>query len=151
MTSREARPLRAPPRDANEWRQECIYISNLLTKRGKVPEMNYDLATVARYCSVQRDAAEREGFHDSAQYIQHCIDDIPRLRALEIFEWAVTRQSDLGPGLATTCDAFRIKTKELEGIVAAFKDPDRHMALVRVRAPGLTIGRRVEAYYNTSR
>jgi hypothetical protein len=58
------------------WQQECIYIARVTDVRGNVPEMNHDCATFVRYCEMQRDAATREGFHDSAQYIQHCIDDL---------------------------------------------------------------------------
>lgn len=59
-----------------EWVAECAYISDVTDKRGNVREMNYDHATFLRYCEMQRDRATREGMHDSAQYIQHCIDDL---------------------------------------------------------------------------
>ncbi len=59
-----------------EWSRECIYIGDVTDKRGVVQEMNYDLDTFIRYCRMQRDTATREGFHDSAQYIQHCLDDL---------------------------------------------------------------------------
>lgn len=136
------------PVSADGWREECNYIDAVMDKRARVPEMNHDLGTFTRYCEMQRGAAARGGFHDAAQHIQHCLDDIPHLRALEVFEWAVVRQSDLGPGIASTCAAFRMTVKELEGIVAGFEDPGRHMAIVR--APGAASSRRIEAYYNTS-
>lgn len=45
--------------------------------------MNFDTTTFLRYCKMQRDSAEKAGFHDSALYIQEIIDDvsakIPRL------------------------------------------------------------------------
>jgi hypothetical protein len=63
-------------RDAYEWAQECSYIARVTDKRGNVPEMNHDKATFIRYCEMQRDAATRDGQDDSAQYIQHCIDDL---------------------------------------------------------------------------
>lgn len=62
--------------DANWWREECEYISSVTDKLGNVKEMNYNLNTFLRYCKMQRDRAEHEGFYDSAQYIQHCIDDL---------------------------------------------------------------------------
>jgi hypothetical protein len=62
--------------NANDWREECNYISDVTDKRGNVKEMNYDKATFVRYCEMQRDVATREGFHDTAQYIQHCLDDL---------------------------------------------------------------------------
>ena len=59
-----------------DWKVECQYISDVTDKKGNVPEMNYDKATFIRYCEMQRDAAECDGFYDSATYIQHCIDDM---------------------------------------------------------------------------
>lgn len=59
-----------------EWSQECAYIQRVTDRRGAVREMNYEMSTFIRYCKMQRDAATREGFHDSAQYIQHCLDDM---------------------------------------------------------------------------
>jgi hypothetical protein len=59
-----------------EWVKECTYIASVTDKRGNVREMNHDAATFIRYCEMQRNAAEREGFDDSALYIQECIDDL---------------------------------------------------------------------------
>lgn len=66
-----------------EWQEECRYIQGatdaLLSKGARCPQMssfNYDRACFTRYLVMQRDSATREGFHDSAQYIQHCLDDI---------------------------------------------------------------------------
>lgn len=59
-----------------EWTQECAYIARVTNVRGNVSEMNYDLPTFLRYCEMQRDVAAREGFHDTALYIQECIDDL---------------------------------------------------------------------------
>jgi hypothetical protein len=58
------------------WVQECQYIAQVTEKKGDVPAMNRDLPTFIRYCEMQRDTASREGFDDSAQYIQHCLDDL---------------------------------------------------------------------------
>lgn len=63
-------------RSAFDWSQECAYISRVTDARGNVKEMNFDKATFIRYCEMQRDAAARAGRHDSAEYIQHCIDDL---------------------------------------------------------------------------
>lgn len=58
------------------WAQECSYIAKVTDKGGRAREMNNDKATFIRYCTMQRDTAARQGFDDSAQYIQHCIDDL---------------------------------------------------------------------------
>lgn len=59
-----------------DWQAECSYISRTTTKQGRVPEMNKDRAVFLRYCEMQRAAAERDGQHDAAEYIQHCIDNL---------------------------------------------------------------------------
>jgi hypothetical protein len=59
-----------------DWVQECVYISDVADKKGRVKEMNYDKATFVKYCEMQRDAAKRAGRYDSAEYIQQCIDDL---------------------------------------------------------------------------
>lgn len=59
-----------------EWVAECVYIARVTDLGGAVKEMNNDRATFVRYCEMQRDAATRDGRDDSAQYIQHCIDDL---------------------------------------------------------------------------
>lgn len=61
---------------AFDWAQECAYIARVTDKRGNVKEMNYDLPTFVRYCEMQRNAATREGRHDSATYIQECLDEL---------------------------------------------------------------------------
>jgi len=63
---------------ANEmnWVNECKYISDVTDKKGNVKEMNYSRETFVRYCEMQRNQATKEGRFDSAQYIQHCIDDL---------------------------------------------------------------------------
>lgn len=59
------------------WQRECTYISEASEQRGEVPEMQPGgKETFIRYCEMQRDAAQREGYDDSAQYIQHCLDDL---------------------------------------------------------------------------
>ena len=63
--------------DANFWREECNYISKVTDKKGRVKEMNNSTGTFRRYCEMQRDQAEREGFYDAATYIQECLDDLP--------------------------------------------------------------------------
>lgn len=68
-----------------EWSRECGYISDvtdkvLRTDRAELhPAManfNHDRPCFIRYCEMQRDSATRDGRHDSAQYIQHCLDDL---------------------------------------------------------------------------
>ena len=59
-----------------DWARECEYISDVTSKQGRVKEMNNDQRVFLRYCEMQRDCATRDGKHDSATYIQHCIDDL---------------------------------------------------------------------------
>jgi hypothetical protein len=63
-------------KDANAWREECNYIDRVAGKKGKVSEMGFHLETFITYCEMQRDVATKHGFHDTAQYIQHVIDDM---------------------------------------------------------------------------
>lgn len=65
-----------PISGANEWREECNYISRVMDKGGRVKEMNNDPAVFRRYCEMQRNSAEKAGFHDAALYIQEIIDDL---------------------------------------------------------------------------
>jgi hypothetical protein len=67
------------------WVDECQYIScrtetfmraERLGRKAHVPEMKNDPEVFLRYCRMQKAMAEREGKHDSAQYIQHCIDEL---------------------------------------------------------------------------
>ena len=67
--------------DTNDWREECNYITRLADSRGKVAEMNYDTATFVRYCEMQRNAADKAGFFDVVEYIQHVIDDMEEVRS----------------------------------------------------------------------
>lgn len=59
-----------------QWASECGYISKITDMRGQVVAMNNCKATFIRYCEMQKASATRQGFHDSATYIQHCIDDL---------------------------------------------------------------------------
>jgi hypothetical protein len=58
-----------------DWQAECGYISLAADKKGKIREFNFDTDCFIRYCEMQRDAADKQGFFDSAEYIQQCIDD----------------------------------------------------------------------------
>lgn len=62
----------------SEWVEECKYVAEQTEPfvRGWGPSEFEDCAQFTRYCEMQRDTATREGFHDSAQYIQHCLDDL---------------------------------------------------------------------------
>ena len=61
---------------AGDWARECAYIGRVTDAQGKVKEMNFDTQVFIRYCEMQRDAATRAGRHDSALYIQECLDDL---------------------------------------------------------------------------
>lgn len=68
--------------NAYEWKKECIFISDVTdnAQQGIVGgDFNDSLECFISYCIMQRNSAEREGFYDSAQYIQHCIDDLEGL------------------------------------------------------------------------
>ena len=79
--------------DANEWREECNFISDATDKarNGRVSRaFNFDPECFKRYCEMQRDSATREGFHDTAQYIQHCLDDLEAyVMGTPTFIWAL--------------------------------------------------------------
>ena len=65
-----------------EWVEECKYISDQTERvKGGFPgkEFNYDTECFRNYCRMQINTATREGFHDSAEYIQQCLDDIEGL------------------------------------------------------------------------
>lgn len=62
------------------WKNECIFIGDATTRAlaGNTDvAFNRDIQCFRRYCVMQRDTATREGVHDAAQYIDHCIDDLP--------------------------------------------------------------------------
>lgn len=68
-----------------EWQLECAYISNTTDKFidaaradriADVREMNCCVRTFISYCEMQRNAAAAAGRHDTATYIEHCIDDL---------------------------------------------------------------------------
>ena len=64
--------------NAIDWKEECIYIAEQTEPfvRGWGPSEFADKAQFLRYCEMQRSSATREGYHDTASYIQHCIDDV---------------------------------------------------------------------------
>lgn len=68
-----------------DWSRECDYISKTTDdalhgsasfKSAALASFNGDLACFQRYCEMQRDCATRDGKHDAAEYIVHCLDDI---------------------------------------------------------------------------
>lgn len=63
-----------------EWREECVYIQEttdgVLAGTDPLTAFNGDRSCFVSYCEMQRNSATREGFHDVAQYIQHCMDDL---------------------------------------------------------------------------
>jgi hypothetical protein len=64
--------------NALDWTEECKYIAEQTEPfvRGWGPSEYEDKAQFLRYCTMQRNSATREKFHDAAQYIQHCMDDM---------------------------------------------------------------------------
>jgi len=62
--------------NAMQWVDECKYIDSVVCKIVPLTSFNNDWECFKRYCTMQRDTATREGFHDSAQYIQHVLDDL---------------------------------------------------------------------------
>lgn len=65
-------------RDANFWREECNFCTRAADSKGLLKAFNYDTACFVRYLSMQRDTAERDGFHDTVTYLQHIIDDMTK-------------------------------------------------------------------------
>lgn len=67
----------------SDWVEECTYITEQTEPfvRGVGPSEFEDKAQFLRYCTMQRDTATRQGFHDTAQHIQHCINDLSGLGA----------------------------------------------------------------------
>lgn len=66
-----------------DWSRECDYIHYTTTdclghgaSHRSMKSFNYDKACFVRYCEMQRDCATRDGHHDSATYIQECLDDL---------------------------------------------------------------------------
>ena len=81
---------RPPYKTDFAWSQECDYISNVTDKCLRTPlgaqhsamrNFGYDKACFISYCEMQRDSATRDGKHDSATYIQHCLDDLKKEQA----------------------------------------------------------------------
>jgi hypothetical protein len=63
-----------------EWSNECRFIADATDRilTGNVDAaFNGDIEFFRQYCAIQMHRATVEGFDDSAQYIQHCIDDLP--------------------------------------------------------------------------
>lgn len=71
-----AKPFEKTAERTNHWREECNFCAGLAEKKGRVKAMNYDTATFVRYLEMQRDTAAREGYDDSATYLQEIIDDM---------------------------------------------------------------------------
>jgi len=59
-----------------EWQKECRFIGVCTEFKGKMEQFNNDKECFLRYCRMQRDRANVEGFFDTALYIQECIDDL---------------------------------------------------------------------------
>jgi len=64
---------------------------------------------------------------------------------LQIFDWAVVRQSTLGPGVMVCAHAFNITAREVRDIVSEWNDPRGVLECVRVERFW-----RIDAYYNTT-
>lgn len=58
------------------WVNECNYISDVTSNNGKCVKMNNDKDTFIRYCTMQQQQAEKNGFFDAVEYIQQCIDEL---------------------------------------------------------------------------
>lgn len=59
-----------------DWQKECRFIGVCTEFNGRMEQFNNDPACFVRYCEMQRNQATKQGRHDSATYIQECIDDI---------------------------------------------------------------------------
>jgi hypothetical protein len=61
---------------ALDWSKECAFIAAVADKQGKIQEFSYDTECFKRYCEMQANAAAKQGFLDSEEYIRQCIDDL---------------------------------------------------------------------------
>jgi hypothetical protein len=70
------------PQSPEFWKSECVYISGITDRvqRGDktraLDNFSGSTQTLIRYCEMQRGFAAADGCDDSAQYIDHCIDDL---------------------------------------------------------------------------
>ena len=68
-----------PDATAFDWAQECAYISNETdaAQAGRTSStFNNDPSCLRRYAQMQQKVATKQGKHDAAAYIGHCIDDL---------------------------------------------------------------------------
>lgn len=65
---------------------------------------------------------------------------------LDIFNWAVVRQSTLGPAVRRCAETFDISPEQVRELVAKWDDPRGNMECLRIAMNGW----RIDAYYNTS-
>lgn len=70
--------------------------------------------------------------------------------ALTVFEWAVVRQSMIGPGVGVAAMTFGCTSNEIRAVVSTWNDPRGSMAVVRVADTGGLPTWRIEASYNLS-
>lgn len=70
--------------------------------------------------------------------------------ALQVFEWAVVRQSMIGPGVGVAAAAFHCTTKDIRAVIASWDDPRGTLKAVRIGDTGGMPTWRIEASYNLS-
>lgn len=67
------------------WAKECGYIADVVAvaigqltpnEHINLTPFHYDHLVLRRYAVMQRNAARREGFHDTAEYIEQCLGDL---------------------------------------------------------------------------
>lgn len=73
------------------------------------------------------------------------MEEAKLVTALEVFNWAVVRQSTLGPGVNVCALAFKTTPEHVRELVAKWIDTRGHMECVRHGHFW-----RIDAYYNTS-
>ena len=59
-----------------EWVEECKYCDRVAEKKGKISNFNFDTDCFIRYLKMQSDAAIKEGFFDSSEYLLQIVEDM---------------------------------------------------------------------------
>lgn len=68
--------------------------------------------------------------------------------AQEVFEWAVVRQSMVGPGVGVAAVAFGCTSNDIRAVVQGWDNPCGHMEVVRVADTGGMPTWRIDASYS---
>lgn len=131
--------------DIRTFEQACIippdWMPSTLPMRMALPHEHVERLEKLGY-TCKRTWPDNAGHGHRWCYITKDIPPTP----MEVFDWAVVRQSDLGPGIATCATAFGCTTDQVREAVSNWNDTRGHMECIRTGPRQW----RIEAYYNTS-